>query len=342
MLSIKLINSRGHQVCGFSRIALMAFACLAFVAPSFGQQKFSDAHGRLSVKGNKIVDKNGVPTTLHGMSLYCWNQQGYQYFNTEAINHFAQDWKCTVIRIAIKPQDYRNNPTNEINKVKTVMDACVANGIYGVIDWHSMQGAQNSVESSQAFFTTLATMYGKTPNIMYEPWNEPVQESWTNIIKPYHEAIIKSIRAIDPASIIICGSRHWDQEVDEASQNPITISSNIAYSIHFYAASHRQSLRDNGARALKNGVPLFSTEYGSSTSSGGGRIDPEETQLWYNWLDENNVGSANWSASSVGESSAAFVVGASATGPWTDASLKPSGLLVRNYIMSKYVSPSGK
>jgi hypothetical protein len=41
----------------------------------------------------------------------------------------------------------------------------------------------------------------------------------------------------------------------------------------------------------------------------------------------------------VGESSAAFVVGTSANGPWTDASLKPSGLLVRNYIMSKYVAP---
>src|SRR5208283_5542682 len=113
----------------------------------------------------KIVDKNGVPTTLHGMSLYCWNQDGWKYFNTEAINHFAQDWKCTVIRIAIRPQDYQRNPTNEIAKVKTVMDACVANGIYGVIDWHSMQGAQNSLAASKEFFSTLATMYGKTPNI---------------------------------------------------------------------------------------------------------------------------------------------------------------------------------
>jgi endoglucanase len=346
-MTIRLFNARTHGLRAFSRMALIAFAFLALVSVScqtgkHGPRTFVAAHGRLSVKGNKIVDKNGSPITLHGMSLYCWAAQGTQFFNAGAINHLAQDWKCTVIRIAIRPQDYQRNPTNEINKVKTVMDACVANGIYGVIDWHSMQGAQNGLAASQEFFSTLATMYGKTPNIMYEPWNEPVQESWTNIIKPYHEAVITKIRAIDPASIIICGSRHWDQECDEASQNPITISSNIAYSIHFYAASHRQPLRDNGARALKNGVALFSTEYGASTSSGGGRIDPEETQLWFNWLDENNVGSANWSASSVGESSAAFVVGASATGPWTDASLKPSGILVRNYIMSKYVPPQGQ
>ena len=339
MSKIKLVNSPGRTVCGFSRMALIGLACLSFVSQGSGQQTFVGAHGRLSVQGNKIVDKNGVPTTLHGMSLYCWAQQGWQYFNTDAINHFAQDWKCTVIRIAIRPQDYRRNPTNEIAKVKTVMDACIANGIYGIIDWHSMQSAQNGLAASQEFFSTVAAMYGKTPNIMYEPWNEPVQESWTNIIKPYHEAVITKIRAIDPDSIIICGSRHWDQECDEASQNPITISSNIAYSIHFYAASHRQPLRDNGARALKNGVALFSTEYGASTSSGNGAIDPAETQLWWTWLDENNVGCANWSAAALDETSAAFKPGANATGPWTDDDLKPSGLLVRNYIISKYAPP---
>jgi endoglucanase len=203
-----------------------------------------------------------------------------------------------------------------------------------------MQGAQNDVASSQAFFSTLAAAYGKTPNIMYEPWNEPEQEPWT-VIKAYHEAIIKTIRAIDPESIIICGSRHWDQECEEASKTPITMSSNIAYSIHFYAASHRQSLRNNGAAALKNGVPLFSTEYGLSSSSGNGTIDPAEGQLWWNWLDENNVGCANWSAAALGETSAAFQGrgNVSATGPWTDDMLKPSGILVRNYIISKYVPP---
>ena len=85
---------------------------------------------------------------------------------------------------------------------------------------------------------------------MYEPWNEPVQESW-EVIKAYHEAVISKIRAIDPDNIIICGSRHWDQECAEASQNPITSSTNIAYSIHFYAATHRQSLRDNGASSAE-------------------------------------------------------------------------------------------
>ena len=312
------------------------------------KETFVGVHGRLSVKGNKIVDKNGNPTTLHGMSLYCWAQQGWQFFNTSAINHFAQDWKCTAIRIAIRPGDYKSNPKKELDKVKTVMDACIANGIYGIIDWHSMQGAQNDLQSSQDFFSAVATAYGKTPNIMYEPWNEPVQESW-QVIKAYHEAVIAKIRAIDPDSIVLCGNRNWDQQCAEASQNPITDFKNIAYTIHFYAATHKQSLRNNGAQALKNGVALFSTEYGTSSASGGGAYDPAETQLWWNWLDANNVGCCNWSAAALGETSAAFQPGASATGPWPDAMLKPSGLIVRNYIMSKYTldaspttAPAGK
>jgi endoglucanase len=322
-------------MCGFWRIPLMAFACVAFVSASFGQQTFVGLHGRLGVKGNKIVDKDGAPTTLHGMSMYCWASQGTQFYNASAINHLAQDWKCTVIRIAVLPRAFKRNPTNELNKVETVLDACISNGIYAVVDWHSMGGAQTDVAASQAFFSTLADAYGKTPNIMYEPWNEPEHESWP-VIKAYHEAVISAIRAIDPESIIICGNRNWDQQCAEASQNPITSSSNIAYSVHFYAASHRQSLRDNASAALANGVALFATEYGTSSATGGGAYDPAETKLWWTWLDANNVGCANWSVAALAETSAAFQPGASATGPWTDAVLKPSGLLVRDYIMSKY------
>jgi len=341
MSIITIINSRRSMIRCFCAVVLAALAAVACVSPGARPKGFVGVHGRLRVSGNKIVDKNGKPIALHGMSLYCWNQQGGAFYNASAITHFAQDWKCTVIRIAILPRAYQTNPTNEMNRVKTVVDACISNGIYAIIDWHSMQGAQNNIPLAQKFFTEVATAYGKTPNIMYEPWNEPVQEAWP-VIKAYHEAVIAKIRAVDPENIIICGSRHWDQECAEASANPITDFKNIAYSIHFYAATHRQSLRNNGATALKNGVALFATEYGTSSASGGGAYDPKESQLWWDWLDENSIGCANWSAAPLGETSAAFKPGTTPTGPWTDDMLKPSGLLVRNYVMSKYPSAAGK
>jgi endoglucanase len=312
-----------------------AIASLGLAAASFGQPTFVDIHGSLSVKGNKIVDQHGSPTTLHGMSMYCWAEGGTKFYNPSAINHLVRDWKCSVIRIAVLPHAYKINPGKELERVKTVIDACIANGVYAIIDWHSMKGAQNDIPSAQAFFSTVARAYGKTPNIMYEPWNEPEQESWP-VIKAYHEAIIATLRPIDPDNIIICGNRKYDENCAEASEDPITCTSNIAYSIHYYAATHKQWLRDDGAIALKNGVALFATEYGTTRADGNGMCDLAESQRWWDWLDANNVGCANWSVADMTETSAAFQPGTSATGPWTDPMLKRSGLIVRNYIMSKH------
>ena len=319
----------------FLRLLALSAASLWLQSPAFADATFVDRHGHLNVHGNQIVDQSGQPIALHGMSLYCWGPQGAQFYNASAITHLAQDWKCTVIRIAILPRAYQRNPTNEINRVKTVMDACITNGIYAIVDWHSMRGAQNNIPSAQAFFTTVATAYGNTPNILYETWNEPEHEPWP-VIKTYHEAIIPVIRALDPANLIICGSRNWDQQLAEASQNPLTISTNLAYSIHFYAATHRQHLRDNGTVALTNGLALFATEYGTSEASGGGRFDPDETRLWWNWLAANHLSCANWSMAALGETSAALQPGANATGPWPDDQLKPSGRLVRAYIIRMF------
>jgi endoglucanase len=185
----------------------------------------------------------------------------------------------------------------------------------------------------------MAAAYGNTPNVMYETWNEPVQESWATI-KAYHEKVITAIRAVDPDNIVICGNPNWDQRSDLAAADPIKISGNIAYSIHFYAATHKQQFRNYATIALNKGIALFSTEYGTSEASGNGNFDAAETQLWWDFFKKNGIGSANWSCAALGETSAAFKDGTSATN-WTDANLKPSGTLVKAFIISQYMSTVG-
>jgi endoglucanase len=124
--------------------------------------------------------------------------------------------------------------------------------------------------------------------------------------------------------------------------DPITDATNIAYSIHFYAAPHRQSLRNQAAAALKNGIALFCTEYGASSASGGDAYDPAETQLWWNWLDENYVGCANGRRRPSAKPPPHSSRTPTPRGPWTDDMLKPSALLVRDFIISKYQSAQGK
>lgn len=320
-----------ESVRSLSRIARnAALLSLAFLSSTPAQVTPVGLHGRLKVQGNRIVNQHGQPVALHGMSMYAWAEQGLRFYNATAVRRLAQEWKCTVIRIPILPRSV----ASQAPLVRTVVDACIANGIYAILDWHAMEAAQAGPASE--FFTRMAEAYGNTPNVMYEPWNEPVREGWPDI-KAYHEQVIRAIRAVDPDNVIICGNPQWDQRPDLAAADPIAISGNIAYSIHFYAASHRQGLRNNGATALSRGIALFSTEYGTSEASGNGAFDPAETRLWWNFFQANGIGSANWSVSALGETSAAFNPGTSATS-WNDADLKPSGRLVKEFIQSQYLS----
>jgi len=309
-------------------------ACLGHVTPSHAQQTFVQQHGQLSVVGNHIVDKNGVPIALHGMSMYSWNNQGLNFYNASAVGHLVNDWKCTVLRIPILP----GSVSSQTTPLKTVVDACIADGIYAIIDWHSMGGADANACSN--FMKSMATAYGNTPNVMYETWNEPVSETWTTI-KAYHQTVIAAIRTIDTDNVIICGDPQWDQHPEQAAASPITTSKNIAYSFHFYAATHKfASMGPNVATALKNGIALFVTEYGSCEASGSGTFDSSETRKWWHFLDSNSIGCTNWAVETNGETASAFASNASSTGPWTNANLTAPGIFVMNYITSKYQTVS--
>ncbi|MGC9982989.1 MAG: glycoside hydrolase family 5 protein [Polyangia bacterium] len=289
-------------------------------------------HGQLSVKGNKIVDQNGNPVTLHGMSMYAWSQQGTQFYNASAVGHLAKDLDCAVLRIPILPNDLSSQTT----LVKTVVEACIANGIYAIIDWHG--GGTSQTTAAASFFASMATAYGNTPNVMYEPWNEPTV-AWATV-KTYHEAIIAAIRPIDPDNIIILGTPQWDQLPQDAAADPVTTTTNLAYTVHFYANSHPLAGFEPGINtALKAGLAIFVTEYGGCSANGSGTFNAAALQLWWNFLDANDIGCTNWAVETNGETSSIFKPSASATGPWTTADLtSPDGTTIISYIQSKYAA----
>ena len=94
-----------------------------------------------------------------------------------------------------------------------------SSGIYVIIDYHAHTAHENRPQA-QAFFADMARRYGNTPNVLYEPYNEPLDVSWAKVLKPYHEAVIDSIREYDPDNIVIVGTRNWSQQVAEAAANP--------------------------------------------------------------------------------------------------------------------------
>lgn len=293
-------------------------------------------YGQLKIVNGKVSDKNGNPVILRGMSMF-WSgyPEGAPYYNATTVNWLRDDWCVDVVRAAMSVEtgssNYINNPSAELAKVKAVIDACIAKGIYVIVDFHT-HNAENYEAQAKTFFTNIATTYGNQPNILYETFNEPINQSWSGTIKPYHNRMISHIRAIDPDNIIICGTRTYSQEVDEAANDPVT-GTNVAYTLHYYANSHRASLRQKTTNALNKGVAIFVTEYGTCDASGNGGYNAAESQAWWDFLEANKLSSANWSICNKNETSAALTT--SNLSGWTTGQLTQSGNLVRNYIKGK-------
>jgi endoglucanase len=298
-----------------------------------------NSYGQLKVVGNRIVDKNDTPVQLHGMSLF-WSQWMSKYWNANVVRWLVSDWKISVIRasMAVESGGFLANPDGEKQKVRTIVDAAISQGIYVIIDWHD-HNATSHTNQAKGFFEEMARTYGSNPHVIYEIFNEPDDESWTSQIKPYSETIIQAIRAIDPDNLIIVGTPTWSQDVVSAANDPI-IGTNIAYTLHFYATTHKEPLRQKARSALSKGIALFVTEWGACEASGDGPIDYAETDRWMAFLDTNMISSCNWAISDKPETSSALNGGADNNGGWQESNLTASGKLVRNQLRAYAEKPS--
>ena len=289
-------------------------------------------HGLLQQNGNKIVDKNNEPVSFAGNSFFWSNDNwgGERYYKAEVVSWLKDDWKTTIVRAAMGVEDpggYLDNKTANKNRVKTIVDAAIDEGIYVIIDWHSHHAEDNTNEAA-LFFQEMANLYGEYDNVIYEIYNEPLDISWSTIIKPYAISIIAAIRSIDPDNLIVVGTPEWSQRVDLAAADPITGYSNIAYTLHFYTVYHQQWLRDRASAALESGIALFVTEWGSIGYS---LVDSEANE-WMTWCFTNKISHCNWAVNDKEEEWSILIPGASTTGGWSDDDLTKAGKLARNII----------
>ncbi len=292
-------------------------------------------HGQLSVSGTRLVDKNHQPIALHGMS-FSWHNWWPRFYTAGVVKDLYEDWNCSVIRAAmgVEPENgYIKDPAGSTQKIKTVVEAAIQSGIYVIIDWHSHNV---NLPEAKIFFTEMATQYGKYPNIIYELFNEPDKESWKEV-KDYATEVIATIRTIDAHNIILVGSPHWDQDIHLPAEDPIKGYDNLMYTVHFYAGTHKQWLRDRTDAAIKKGIPVFVSESAGTEATGDGPIDKAEWQKWIDWMDERNLSWITWSISDKNESSGVVKPSAGSDGQWALQDLKESGILTRDYFR-KYPS----
>ncbi|KEO72994.1 glycoside hydrolase family 5 protein [Anditalea andensis] len=310
---------------------------LLFCTSKFTAQDHHENNGftpssisHLSVINNQLVDDDGNPVILRGIS-YGWHNWWPRFYNSSTVKTFKNDWKVNLVRAAmgVEPDGgYIDNPAWSLSKIKSVIEAAIEEDIYVIIDWHSHNIKQ---EEAIAFFTEMAKSYGDRPNIIYEIFNEPEDQSWDEV-KSYSIAVINAIRAHDPDNIILVGSPHWCQDIHLVADDPIVGYGNLMYTLHFYAGTHKQWLRDRADYALGKGIPIFVSECASMEATGDGPIDHESWNEWLTWMAKHQLSWATWSVSDKDETCSMFLPSSSDTGPWKAHEIKPWGQIVKNSI----------
>ena len=287
-------------------------------------------YGRLQVAGAKLVDQKGMPVVLRGMS-FGWHNWWPRFYNAGAVKWLYDDWKCTVVRAAmgVEPdKGYIKDSTGSVSKIKAVVDAAIKVGIYVIIDWHDHN---IHLKEAKEFFDKMSKEYGHYPHVIYEIFNEPDHETWPEV-KAYSEEVIKTIRANDPDNIILVGSPRWDQDIHLPAADPIKGYDNLMYTVHFYAATHKQWLRDRTDEAIQKGLAIFISESAGMEATGDGPLDYTEWEKWMEWMEARKISWITWSVSDKNETCSVLKPSANSDGGWRDEDIKESGLKTREYL----------
>ena len=269
-------------------------------------------YGALHTSGNKIIGaKNNQQAMLRGVSLFWSDATGDSYYNPTVISWVVDNFKIDVFRYAMgieyydsdggtknkvdASSSYKENSTGQLSMIDRMVKAAIENDVYIILDWHSHRAHQET-SLAKEFFKTVSEKYKDVPNVIYEIYNEPVDGSGGNwsAIKNYANTICPTIRA-NTQNLIIVGTPNWSQHPEQGARDPIS-STNIAYVLHFYAATHPQgSYGGNVTSALNAGYPVFISEWGTTNADGDGDPNSSATSAWTSFMDQNNIPNCNWS-----------------------------------------------
>jgi endoglucanase len=291
---------------------------------------------QLRVEGTQLVDASGQAVVLRGVS-YGWHNWWPRFYNKESVQWLKDDWGVDVVRAAMgihydEPElTYNAEPEKAVEIISKVIDGAIESGVYVIIDFHSHH---LELELAKTFFADMASKYGEYPNVIYEIYNEPIHDSWEEV-KAYAEEVIAVIREIDPDNVILVGNPHWDQDLHIVADNQIEGVSNIMYTLHYYAATHGDYLRERGDYALSKGAPIFISESAGMEASGDGPMDYEAWQVWQDWAEERKISWITWSVSDKDETCSFLKPSASSKGGWKEKDLQESAKATRAILRQK-------
>ena len=293
-------------------------------------------HGALHVENGKLTDENGNTVQLYGMSTHgiAWFPQ---YINYDSFRTLRDDWNTNCIRLAMYTAEYggycAGGDKEQLKQlVRDGVSYATELGMYVIVDWHILSDCDPNQNKDEAiaFFREMAEVFADNDNVLYEICNEPNGGTSWDSIKSYAEEVIPVIRAQKPDAVILVGTPTWSQEIDKAAASPLD-DSNVMYTLHFYAGTHKDDLRNRLETCVQNGFPVFVSEFGMCDASGNGANDFVSTTKWLDLLNKYQISFCCWNLANKDESSSVFKASSTALSDWTDDDFNESGRWIRDY-----------
>lgn len=307
---------------------------MANIDTPFGQ------HGALSVRGNQLVDAQGKPYQLYGMSTHGIGEFS-QFVSAETFDTLRYDWKTNAVRLAMYTDEaYGYCTTGDKAKLKQLVRDGVRFatelGMYVIVDWHILfdETPLKYADLAADFFAEMSAELKDHANVIYEICNEPNKSGTWADVTAYAKRIIPIIRKNAPNSVIIVGTPTWSQDIHLALAEPLPFN-NLMYTLHFYAATHTDYLRQRARDCIGAGLPVFISEFGICDASGNGDLDYYQADQWKALIEEHGLSCFCWNLANKNESSSIVRAECTKLGNWTEEELNPQGVWIRNWYRSK-------
>ncbi len=290
--------------------------------------------GFLHLEGTQLTGEDGKPAVLRGVSTH-----GLTYYpdfvDQDLFAHISKDWDVNLVRLAMYSYDYcSGNRKANLKLMERGIRFSIDADMYVLVDWHILEHGDPNQDLADAitFFDQISEEYADVPNIIYEICNEPNGDATWADVRRYASCVIPVIKSHNKDAVIVVGTPDYDKDLVSAVDCPIEGWSNILYTLHFYAATHGDALRDELENALDSGLPVFITECGFCEHTGDGRIDYEQSEQWMSLLNKHGISYAVWSLSDKDEGSAMFVPRTSAKEALSDSSLSSYGVYTKDIL----------
>jgi hypothetical protein len=253
----------------------------------------------LKVNGTKLQDPNNKTIILRGSSLidigalYAYNGNSVAGITARMDKLATAGVQGHVVRFPVYPKiDYNAGGSycsdlpypvggtgsasctakspmtaaDYVSKVlKPAVDYATSKNLYVIIDHHQIDDATtgNSAADATTFWTDIAPKFASYSNVLYEPFNEPIDGSktWAQL-KPKVQGWIDTIRNAGTSNVIIVPSNSYCQRPGDAASDPPTDpKGNLMYTAHIYPGNWNSTFKTQVSTAVTK-APVFITEWG--------------------------------------------------------------------------------